>query len=100
MNMATRVRLNLKRHCIETEIKRCYNAAVAEYFKAGPSVEQKDLERRIDLLHHGLKVLDFGNLRNRFPELCGGSDADVDLEDSVDRGLTIRINGVTIYAEH
>lgn len=100
MNMATRIQLNLKRHCIQTEIKRCYNAAVAEYFRAGPSVEQKDLERRIDLLHHGLKTLDFSSLRNRFPELRGGSDADVDITDSRDRGLTISINGVTIYAEH
>ena len=98
--MKTGIKLNLFRHCVETEIKRLYNMALSEYFKADASLDQKDLESRIDLLHHGLETLDFGGLRNRFPELRGGSDADVDIADSTDRGLTIRVNGVTIYAEH
>ena len=94
------IKLNLKRHCIATEVKRLYDAAISAYFRPDPALDKKELERRIDLLHHGLETLDFGQLRNRFSQLRGGGDADVVIAADRDKGLIISINGATIYAEH
>ncbi|MGM0404477.1 MAG: hypothetical protein ACQEQN_12245 [Thermodesulfobacteriota bacterium] len=75
------IKISLQRHCIETEIKGQYNRAVSGYFRAsgrdGKNDGKKDLENRIDLLHHALETMDFNFLRNRYPELRGDSTAEV-----------------------
>lgn len=91
MNM----KISLTRHCIETEIRRQYNRAISEYFKADTDERRKTLESRIDLMHHALETLDFNFLRNRYPELRGEADADVRLVAGADRPR-ITINGEEI----
>ncbi|WP_319405855.1 hypothetical protein [uncultured Desulfosarcina sp.] len=66
-----KIQLDLKRHCIETEMKRRTNAAISAYFKAGS--EKIDLENEITLLQQALRAFDFLELRNRWPVLAGGS---------------------------
>lgn len=63
--------LDLKRHCIETEMKRCTNAAISRYFKADS--EKIDLEYEIALLQQAYRAFDFLQLRSRWPALSGGS---------------------------
>ena len=64
--------LDLKRHCIETEMKRCMNTAISRYFKADS--EKIDLEYEIALLQQAYQVFDFLQLRSRWPALSGGSE--------------------------
>jgi hypothetical protein len=70
-----KVELDLKRHCIETEMKRRTNAAISRYFKA--DLKKTDLENEIALLQQALQAFDFLQLRNRWPALSGGSGAHV-----------------------
>ncbi|MBW2250191.1 MAG: hypothetical protein JRF60_06080, partial [Deltaproteobacteria bacterium] len=52
-----KIKLNLSRHCIETETKRLYNQSVLKYFKA----DDKDrIEKQIETLQNALQTLDFG----------------------------------------
>jgi hypothetical protein len=74
---AMKVQLDLKRHCIETEMKRRTNAAISSYFKAGS--EKIDLEKEITLLQQALGAFDFLELRSRWPALSGGSGTRVSL---------------------
>jgi hypothetical protein len=69
--------LNLKRHCIETAIKRTYNRALAAYFK--PEGDRKRLEAQITLAKTALKQFDFGHLRSTYHALRGGRAAVVTL---------------------
>ena len=68
-----KIELDLKRHCIETEMKRRTNAAISRYFKA--DLKKTDLENEIALLQQALQAFDFLQLRNRWPALSGGSGA-------------------------
>ncbi len=70
-----KVELDLKRHCIETEMKRRTNAAISLYFKVDS--EKTQLEDEIALIQQALQVFDFLKLRNRWPALSGGSGARV-----------------------
>ncbi|MFP4159723.1 MAG: hypothetical protein ACLFQ9_08110 [Desulfobacterales bacterium] len=91
------IKIPVHRHCIETAIKGQYNRAVSKYFKAGRDEEKKDLESRIELLHHALETLDFNFLRNRYRDLRGESGADVYLGGDGENGqLYITINGEKI----
>ncbi|MBC2712022.1 MAG: hypothetical protein HGJ94_13870, partial [Desulfosarcina sp.] len=65
------IELDLKRHCIETEMKRRYNAAISRYFKADS--DKTDLEKELALLQQALQAFDFQQLRSRWPVLSGGS---------------------------
>jgi hypothetical protein len=67
------IHLDLRRHCIETEIKKLHDSAVGAYFKAG--ADKPALEARIELLKLALEAFDFPALRSRYPELCGGSSS-------------------------
>lgn len=64
-------RLNLSKHCIETELKRQYNHAISNYFKAQEG-QKPFLESSIEILHQALENLNFASLRSQFPELAGG----------------------------
>ena len=66
------IRLDLSRHCIETELKRQYNRTVSAYFKSGP-VEKRRMEPVIETLRSALVHLDFARLRARYRALCGGT---------------------------
>lgn len=65
------LRLNLSKHCIETELKKQYNRAISDYFKAEEH-RKPQLEQSLDMLHQALENLNFAYLRTQFPELAGG----------------------------
>ena len=87
--------LSLKQHCIETAIKKHYNALVSDYFKAGKD-GAPHLEESIDILHSALETFDFGHLRSRYPELRGNSNAAVCLFRDESGRPRIAIDGETI----
>ena len=88
-----KIKLNLSRHCIETEIKRLYNQSVLKYFKA----DDKDrIEKQIEILQHALQTLDFGKLRSTYPELAGHRDDHVELSFNNQNQIIILINGKEI----
>ena len=69
------IQLDLRRHCIETEIKKLFNLALGAYFK--PGADKPGLEARIGLLTLALEGFDFEALRGRYPDLCGGGSQPV-----------------------
>ena len=82
--------LDLKKHCVETEIKRVHQRAVMACFRGG--ADQAQLETIIDLSQQALEQLDFGFLRGHYPALAGGCDATVSLCRSA-AGPQIVLNG-------
>jgi len=82
--------LDLSRHCVETEIKKRYNLAISEYFRAKSGRDQ--LEKIIDLTQQALQTLDFNHLRSRYAPLAGQTDAEVELLREQD-SLSILIDG-------
>ncbi len=93
------IKLNLSRHCVETEMKRLYNKSISEYFKAESEDEKKGLEDRIELLQKGLESFDFNRLRSRHPELSGEKEAEVQLFAESGGRPGILINGDKIDAD-
>ncbi len=89
------IRLNLERHCIETEIRRRYNRAVADCFKA--KADMPELERRVEMLKTALETFDFPQLRRRFPELAGSGEAAVALTRRGGGPLCVTIDGAPVY---
>ena len=85
------IRLDLSKHCIETEIRRIYNRTLSKYFK--PDGDKATLERIIDATGKSLATFDFPGLRSRYPELAGGTAAEVVLSLVENGRLTIAING-------
>lgn len=67
-----KLRLDLSRHCVETAVKRCHEAAIARYFKDGNEREAVDAE--LVLLEAALTAFDFPALRSRWPALAGGDE--------------------------
>ena len=88
-----KIKLNLSRHCIETETKRLYNQSVLKYFKAN---DKDQLEKQIKILQHALKTLDFNKLRSTYPELAGHCDDHVELSLNNQNQIIILINGKEI----
>lgn len=78
--------LNLKKHCIETEIKRRYNHSLSQYFKA--DADKEVLEQEIGMLKTALENFDFPALRSGHKALAGNSGAMVELVGS-DTGLPL-----------
>jgi len=88
-----KIKLNLSRHCIETETKRLYNQSVLKYFKA----DDKDhIEKQIVILQHALQTLDFGKLRSTYPELTGHCNDQVELSVNNQNQIIVHINGKEI----
>jgi hypothetical protein len=85
-----KIRLDLSRHCVETEIKKRYNIAISEYFRAESGRDQ--LEKIIDLTQQALQTLDFNQLRSRYAPLAGQTDAEIVLLREQER-LSILIDG-------
>lgn len=88
-------KLSLKQHCIETAIKKRYNQRILDYFKSDKA-SAGQIEAQIELLLEALETLDFGDLRNRYPDLRGNSDATVTLCKDGEGRLHITINGENI----
>ncbi len=85
------MKLDLSRHCIETEIRRLYNRSVSLYFKL--KKEDPQLEAEIELLKTALERLDFPRLRSGHGELAGGQgNGVVELAADDDGGVVVRID--------
>lgn len=69
------VELNLKKHCIETAIKRSRNRILSEYFRS--KGDNTELEEKLNLLQEALSQFDFSALRTMYKELAGNSDSKV-----------------------
>ena len=94
------IRLDLSRHCIETEIKKQYNQAIAAYFNANTS-EKRILEATIEMTHRALETLNFSHLRTHYPPLAGGTDRNIILScENEDLTLTISGNKLKDVREH
>jgi hypothetical protein len=74
------LRLDLSRHCIQTELKRCHDRAVCDYFRASPEA-QAHQAKVIETLRRALEGLDFQGLRARYPVLGGGNDTEIRLSE-------------------
>ncbi len=70
------LRLDLSRHCIETEIRRQYNRALSSYFRANAQ-DKVAIEARLTMIRLALEGFDFGALRSLHPRLAGGTDVPV-----------------------
>ena len=92
------IKLNLSRHCIETEMKRQYNKTISDYFKKKAGDDKQALETRIDLLQQGLETFDFNRLRTQYPELRGEAPAAVELTATAGQKPQLLINGKAINA--
>jgi len=88
-----KIKLNLSRHCIETETKRLYNQSVLKYFKAA---DKDHIEKQIVILQHALQTLDFGKLRSTYPELTGHCNDQVELSVNNQNQIIVHINGKEI----
>ncbi len=85
------IKLNLTKHCIETEIKKLHNWTVSQYFKSNQG--RAEIEERIELLQKALQELNWGELRSRYVELAGHNDDSVILSKK-NNTLIISINGI------
>ncbi|MCG6909538.1 MAG: hypothetical protein LJE94_05375 [Deltaproteobacteria bacterium] len=85
--LPVKIRLDLSRHCVETEIKRLYNRNVSRYFKN--RLGRQDIEIQIDLLKQALEQLDFPNLRSRHPILAGNVEGDIFLGVDADGNMQL-----------
>jgi hypothetical protein len=88
------IRLDLSRHCIETALKRCHNAAISRYFNV--SNPSSDLEDEIELLGQALKTFDFNYLRSHYRPLAGHSAVIVRLTQGSAGQPTLTFEGVSI----
>jgi hypothetical protein len=83
--------LDLRRHCIETAIRRRYDQALGTYFKDENA--RPRLEKDIELLLEALETLDFPTLRGTHGPLAGQTDTQVTLSRDPQGQLSIGING-------
>lgn len=88
------IQLDLSTHCIETELRKHYNKAVSEYFKAGWE-EKRPLESVIDMISHALETFDFAKLRARYSALAGGTHHKIIISRK-DKNVLITIDDKTI----
>jgi hypothetical protein len=84
-----KIELDLKRHCIETDIRKQYNRYLSRYFQS--SEDRDNIEQKISLLKHALETLDFGQLRVKHPDLSGHTQKQVVLSWNGMSMLSIRI---------
>ncbi|MEZ4529026.1 MAG: hypothetical protein R2941_24200 [Desulfobacterales bacterium] len=74
------IELNLRRHCIETAVKRLHNRLLSEYFRSKGS--DSESEEKLELLQKALNRFDFASLRTVHKELAGNSEARIVLTDN------------------
>jgi len=89
-----KIELDLRHHCIATEVKKIYNRAISHYFKPDADIEQ--LEKKIEILKKLLETSDFAHLRNTYPELRGHSDIKAHIKTMDDGKVFMLLNGKRI----
>ena len=89
-----KIKLNLKKHCVETELKRLYNRSLSQYFKPGSN--QKQIEKIIDVIKTVLENSNISDLRSKYPELSGNSEANIVITTDRQDQVVILINGLEI----
>ncbi len=90
------IKLNLEKHCIETETKRIYNRLISNYFKATDNIH---LEKQIDFLHKALTNLDFTTLRGQFSQLSKNDENSVTYETDNSNKIIIKVDGITLFTK-
>lgn len=93
------IQLDLRKHCIATEVKKRYNKSVSSILKRSGSLTSGDetfLEESIELLKTALENLDFPWLRTRYPELAGKTESEVILGGDSSSTLSITIDSQPI----
>ena len=83
--------LDLRKHCIETAIRKRYERCISAYFKTKGG--HRPIEQDIELLRLALETLDFPALRAKHSVLAGASSHHVQLSLDHERRLEIRIDG-------
>ena len=78
-----KIRLDVKNHCIETEVRRLHEAGISRYFRGGQ--DRHRVEGELMLLKKALTAFDFARLRSHWPMLAGGDDGEVILTWSENR---------------
>lgn len=86
------IRLDLSRHCIQTEIKRQYERSLAACLRSGGDADA--LAATVETLRSALETLDFPKLRAAHPALAGGRSDRVELVSDAGGRLTLLIDGV------
>lgn len=66
-------KLDLRRHCIETELKRCSHRLLSTCLKDPAAAEA--WAKTVESLEHVLRNADFARLRTDHPRLSGGHNA-------------------------
>ena len=89
------MKLDLSKHCVETEIRRLYNRFISRYIRL--KREDRQLETDIEMLKAALENLDFPKLRSGCRELAGhkGNSA-IELAVKGDGRVAIIIDGAEI----
>lgn len=89
------IELNLKNHCIASEIKKLYNRNVSAYLKKAHNLKPDEtvpVEKKIELLKKALETLDFSELRSKHPVLAGNTNIPVILGMTYNLELYITID--------
>lgn len=87
--------LDLRRHCIETAIRKGYNRVLTDLLRSRGSAAP-EAEFRLALLKTTLEELDFPALRDRYRELAGHCNAEVVIGEDGSGGIGIWIDGRAI----
>jgi len=90
-DMPAELTLDLRRHCIETAIRRRYDQALRSYLKDEDA--RPRLEQDIELLLEALETLDFPALRGMHGPLSGQNETPVILSRGPHGHLSIYIDG-------
>ncbi len=91
------IELDLRRHCIETAVKRVHNRLLSEYFSSKGN--DSESEEKLELLQKALNCFDFASLRTVHKELAGNSEARIVLSDNPGCPPEISIDGCFIDME-
>jgi len=86
-----RLTLDLRRHCLETAIRRRYNRVLADLLRSRGATPE--MERCLAFLKTALEELDFPALRGSHRELAGHCDAEVAIGDDGSGGIGVWIDG-------
>jgi len=88
------IKLDLHKHCIETEIKRLHNRCISMLL--GGDADPVETEKKLTLLRNALDRLDFPRLRAAIPELAGNHRNDIKLLEGQEDRLMLMINAKVI----
>jgi hypothetical protein len=92
--MTGAVLLDLRHHCIATEIRRRYSKCLSGCLRGGAVSDET--ERELELLKKALETMDFPVLRSTYTELSGGTDANVCLGPGEGGAIRLTIDGRTV----